>query len=437
MKNTTIKHNINNCGNNGINKSIDHLLKVKCHYEIPLFVPNYHNLIKVKVDTPNNKDFKEWNLNYNDDCNTQKSTLPVLGPAKFIYKSQLSIGPFQKTFWKFIRLTNPFELVNSGKGRHSVIAIDTINRAYFKMIELLHNFDDDQSNLKFNKTITYAALAEGPGGFIQAVIDYRKDNYRDKIIGITLKNDYQTSTKWNNGFLKNKFQINFGDPEINDGNLLNPKNIIAYSKLFDKNKADLVTADGGFFVKGKKQVFKEQLHSKLFLCEVITALMVQKIGGIFILKIYDIFTKFTVQLLTLLSTVYEEIYITKPVTSRPANSEKYIVCKNYLGIPEEIIQNLLNSIDTDEFRNQNTYLESLWIGELSPQIIKSCVEINKLLLGYKLRHINDTLILTKKFTPVANNQNNKKFKTIQAQALIRQKKIAKIWADIHNIPVKK
>ena len=56
----------------------------------------------------------------------------------------------------------------------------------------------------------------------------------------------------------------------------------------------------------------------------------QKKGGHFILKIFDIFSKLTVDLLYLLSSIYAEVYITKPYTSRLANSEKYIVCKNFL-----------------------------------------------------------------------------------------------------------
>ena len=32
---------------------------------------------------------------------------------------------------------------------------------------------------------------------------------------------------------------------------------------------------------------------------------------------------------------YEEIYLNKPLTSRPANSEKYIVAKNFKGIDKE------------------------------------------------------------------------------------------------------
>ena len=42
----------------------------------------------------------------------------------------------------------------------------------------------------------------------------------------------------------------------------------------------------------------------------------------------------------LLSSVYGEVYISKPQTSRYANSERYIICKNFL----------FNNLDTKNFK---------------------------------------------------------------------------------------
>ena len=55
----------------------------------------------------------------------------------------------------------------------------------------------------------------------------------------------------------------------------------------------------------------------------------QKQGGHFILKVFDIFHQSSVELIYLLSCFYERVYIIKPHTSRHANSEKYIVCKKF------------------------------------------------------------------------------------------------------------
>ena len=48
-------------------------------------------------------------------------------------------------------------------------------------------------------------------------------------------------------------------------------------------------------------------------------------GGHFVCKIFDMFTPFSVGLFYLLYRSFEKVCIFKPVTSRPANSERYVV----------------------------------------------------------------------------------------------------------------
>jgi cap1 methyltransferase len=62
------------------------------------------------------------------------------------------------------------------------------------------------------------------------------------------------------------------------------------------------------------------VNAKLFFAEIVTALTIQDIGGVFILKIYDCTFEITKQMITLLSAFYKKVSIIKPATSRPANS---------------------------------------------------------------------------------------------------------------------
>ena len=52
-----------------------------------------------------------------------------------------------------------------------------------------------------------------------------------------------------------------------------------------------------------------------------------KQGGTFVCKIFDINEEFTVNMLWLLYQLFDMICITKPLSSRPTNSERYVVCK--------------------------------------------------------------------------------------------------------------
>lgn len=46
-------------------------------------------------------------------------------------------------------------------------------------------------------------------------------------------------------------------------------------------------------------------------------------GGHFVCKVFDLFTPFSVGLVYLMYRAFDELYVFKPVTSRPANSERY------------------------------------------------------------------------------------------------------------------
>ena len=74
---------------------------------------------------------------------------------------------------------------------------------------------------------------------------------------------------------------------------------------------------------------QEESSLNLIFAEICFAIILQKKGGSFVLKVFDTFTSCSIELLYVLSYLYETVHITKPLPSRPANSEKYIVCSNF------------------------------------------------------------------------------------------------------------
>ena len=84
----------------------------------------------------------------------------------------------------------------------------------------------------------------------------------------------------------------------------------------------IITGDGGFdfsadFNKQESTAFR-LIFTKLYMRTVL-----QKLGGHFVLKIFDIFEDCIIDILYLLNTFYEKVIVMKPYTSRYANSEKY------------------------------------------------------------------------------------------------------------------
>ena len=133
------------------------------------------------------------------------------------------------------------------------------------------------------------------------------------------------------------------------------------------------------------------------------ALSIQEIKGTFIIKVFDFFHEKTQTLIWLLGNLYEHIYLTKPFTSRSANSEKYIICCQFKGISDSYLHQLLDAVSSmgkqeDTFYNVFTgFIPSpLFKNSLQSYIVHNVQEqvktiITTLILIYKnqLTHQND------------------------------------------------
>ena len=94
-------------------------------------------------------------------------------------------------------------------------------------------------------------------------------------------------------------------------------------------------ADGGFSVEGQENI-QEILSKQLYLCQCLVALSIVRTGGHFVCKLFDLFTPFSIGLIYLMYRAFDQVCIHKPNTSRPANSERYIICKGKRHDAKEI-----------------------------------------------------------------------------------------------------
>lgn len=248
---------------------------------------------------------------------------------------------------------NPYELINSNKNKYI-----TVSRSFFKLWEMIIHFN----LINTEKQIIISNIAEAPGGFIECILKYRGNI--DIIFSNSLYSKDNNIPSWNK--IKKLIQINnYKNINLIYTNLYNHLNVKNYIKLFQNNKAEFITADGGFdySIDFNKQ---EEMSYKIIFSEIFITLSIQKIGGNFVLKIFDMFTIFTLKCIYLLYNLYDEIYLYKPLTSRIANSEKYLICKNYKGIDNDLLENIKNiylnlnendyKIDIDNLKIPNNFL---------------------------------------------------------------------------------
>jgi 23S rRNA U2552 (ribose-2'-O)-methylase RlmE/FtsJ len=242
------------------------------------------------------------------------------------------------------KIGNPFELIYTSyhkkKKRDSISNYQPISRSYFKMWEMLYHFSDKifaKERMNIGDAMVFGNLAEGPGGFMEAIYNYRTSIHlkhktsRDIFYGITLRPHNEYVPDWN------KMRKIFGDKpnvHIEYGNLYIHQDIKNYIKSFQKQKAHIVTADGGFDYSADFN--GQEINScQIIYSECVVAMNILREKGTFICKVFDLFTTTMMRILYLLFMNFEEVYFYKPETSRPANSEKYLVCIGYKNLLKE------------------------------------------------------------------------------------------------------
>lgn len=320
-----------------------------------------------------------------------------------IEKNKINNKYTTKEWDKAKKLTNPYELIHIPNRKiksESISRYDPLSRSFFKLWEIINYF----YLIRDRNQINTSHLAEGPGGFLEAVLYFRQRIMKvypllDRYTGITL-NPYSKEipgwTKANNlirQYRKN-IEIDYGIDQ--SGDLYQVHNINSFSKKCQKYGGSvLVSADGGFdFSVDFNQ--QEQLSHRLILAQLLTAIKSQKKSGTLICKFFDTYTYLSSQILYFISCLYQETYFIKPLTSRPANSEKYLVAIGYKGFNNHQTKDYyLNEIgdllnDWNNI-NQNGFIVSSLFENPPQSFMNKIKEYNYLSYQQQKKYIQQTL----------------------------------------------
>jgi len=226
--------------------------------------------------------------------------------------------------------SNPFETIRGAF---------FLNRAAMKMANLdaICGFmfskpvdDTGKPMVTSNDPLYFADVCAGPGGFSEYILWRKK--WRSKGFGFTLRNtghDFKLDDFYAGP--PESFEPHYGVKGADgDGNVFDSENIEAFRSFVMENTrgkgVHFMMADGGFSVEGQENI-QEILSKQLYLCQCLVALSIIREKGHFVCKLFDLFTPFSVGLVYLMYRSFQQIAIHKPNTSRPANSERYIICK--------------------------------------------------------------------------------------------------------------
>lgn len=236
--------------------------------------------------------------------------------------------------------TNPYELIYTQESTDcppSLSLFKPLSRSFFKMVEMLQVLRFFDRLNKQTQRLRSAHVAEGPGGFIEAFL-YKAEAHRMSVqrsFGMTLKPTNHHIPGWRRSynFLQKHEEVKIHYGEDGTGNLFIPENRASFIQLCASPRVHLFTGDGGFdfsvdYENQEKTVFPLLVSSALIGVQVLVA------DGSLVLKVFDVFSESTQYLIRLITLFFREWTLYKPAASRPCNSERYLLCRDFRALPQ-------------------------------------------------------------------------------------------------------
>ena len=168
----------------------------------------------------------------------------------YVYELKERIELMEKDCDIFKKYTNPYEYIHTNVPlkNYCVASYSPLSRSYFKMVEVLHTFKLHD----IPRHIRSFHLAEGPGGFIEALCNIRK-NPHDIYYGMTIASDANDPNvpgwKKTKNYLQQNKNIYLEYGSDNSGDILNIENFVYVCEKYGSSM-DIVTGDGGFDFSG-------------------------------------------------------------------------------------------------------------------------------------------------------------------------------------------
>jgi 23S rRNA U2552 (ribose-2'-O)-methylase RlmE/FtsJ len=355
---------------------------------------------------------------------------------KLKYKMDLPL--YQRNWHKFKEYVNKYERIYTTSHRfpnHNVALHSPLSRSYFKLWDIMTDFK--LLIEEHTQHLVTAHLAEGPGGFIESVCNYRKMHTdpetvkNDTYYGITLlthcNNDDIPNWKKTQHLVNTHPQIRIHTGEDNTGNLYHVENIHAFVKDVGRQSCGLVTGDGGLDYS-HNYAKQEALSQRLVLAQIYTALLLVQPKKHFVCKIFDTQAQFTQELLWILSVCFDVVHIVKPFTSRAANSERYVVSCGFRECPPEIEQFLCNLLKQWK---DSMFLKSIFSMKLPTPFTNAVYK-------YSEWHAKQQFICINNCYNMINTHQGMRSESSEMRFIRqRQKLFAQQWCKKYKIPYRK
>ena len=151
----------------------------------------------------------------------------------------------------------------------------------------------------------------------------------------------------------------------------------------------------------------------------------QQLSGITIIKLNDIFYKIVIDVLFILSILFEKVYIIKPPVSNVKCSDRFIFCKNFEQMEDlKNTETIINEIIQRMNENPNEIIHSIISNNISYYFINKIEESNVIIAQQQLEVYDQIINIIK------SKNKDDKIETLKRNNI--QKCI--IWCEKYKIP---
>ena len=274
-----------------------------------------------------------------------------------------------------------------------------VSRAFCKMYDILTQFPLIDLTKSMVKTFH---ACEAPGHFINAFNYWIKSRNKQYVYDWTANSlnslDERNRKKYGNifydqyGFIK-RYSQRWDWGKDNTGDISNKENLLYYEKKYQN--IDIYTSDCG--LSANEEFEQENSLSFLSISQLLLGLLVLKIGGNAVCKIFIPFTKpLTLSILFIYTMYFEKIYIIKQASGSLGSSEVYIVCINKKEHLSESIKNklfdVLENIDMDKMLFTASQIPNNFINEVK-EISQTFIDMQKEYLFRSFYYYDNPTIL--------------------------------------------
>lgn len=283
-----------------------------------------------------------------------KNLISVCGPVHGMGGAPSSAGTGLQQWSIAKRRTNLYELIHTGsRTMPGLSSHSPISRSFFKLWEILTDMGSTHLALDCDQPITAAFMAEGPGGFVESFAMWRAAAVgqdvasRDQLHCISLVSSKRSVPCWKLGVLNRApCSVHVHAGADGTGDLYQIANIHSFVRACGgSGSCKLVTADGGFDFSNDFNA-QEDNSLRLVISQVYAALLLQMPAGTLVLKLFDAASAETMWVLQSLSASYSAVRLVKPLSSRPANSERYVVCSGFRSVDPAVLSVLQLAVST-------------------------------------------------------------------------------------------